>query len=177
MMTNEGQVKRLYGQKVILREKQIDDASNDYFWVTDRELTRLDAAEIYQMPFSVYLAIYPEGLNDPDKKQFAIETLTGEHIGNCVCYNIDEIRKEAELGVLIGNREYWGKGYGTDAVKTLMQHIFEDMGIKRIFLHTLEWNIRAQECFERCGFTPCGRIVRKGQEFIEMEAVASKKDE
>ncbi|NQT74808.1 MAG: GNAT family N-acetyltransferase [Chloroflexi bacterium] len=176
MMTNEGQVKRLYGQKVILREKQLEDASNDYAWATDRELTRLDAAETYQIPFSVYLVAYHEGISDLDKKQFAIETLSGEHIGNCVCYNFDKVSKEAEMGILIGDREYWGKGYGTDAVKTLMQHIFEDMGMKRIFLHTLEWNIRAQECFERCGFTPCGRIVRKGQEFIEMEAVASLKE-
>lgn len=176
MMTNEGQVKRLYGQKVILREKQLEDASNDYAWATDRELTRLDAAETYQMPFSAYLVAYHEGISDLDKKQFAIETLSGEHIGNCVCYNFDKVSKEAELGILIGDRESWGKGYGTDAVKTLMLYIFNDLEMKRIFLHTLEWNIRAQECFERCGFTPCGRIVRKGQEFIEMEAVASLKE-
>lgn len=177
MMTNEGQVKRLYGRKAVLREKQLGDASNDFSWATDRELMRLDAGEPYPMPFSVFLIAYPDGIADPDKKQFAIETLDGNHIGNCVCYNIDTIRKEAELGILVGDRSYWGKGYGTDAVKTLMDYIFQELGIKRIFLHTLEWNIRAQECFERCGFIPCGRIVRKGHEFVEMEAVASLKEE
>lgn len=171
-MTSEMQANRLQGQKVVLREKQLEDAERDYRWATDHELTRLDAAEPYPMPYSTYLMSYPNGIFDSEKKQFAIESLDGIHIGNCTCYNIDRIHKEAEMGILVGDRDYWGKGYGADAVIILMKYIFEYLGMTRIFLHTLEWNIRAQECFKRCGFVPCGHIVRRGQEFIEMEATA-----
>jgi len=173
-MTDEERTRRLQGKKVILRQKQLNDAANDFNWATDHELMRLDAGEPYQMVFSVYFSVYSEGLNDPGKRQFAIETLDGVHIGNCVCYNIDKPRKEAELGILIGNRDYWGKGHGSDAVNTMVRYIVEDLGMQRIFLHTLEWNIRAQECFERCGFAPCGRIMKKGYEFIEMELMRDK---
>ncbi len=169
-------IKTLRGPKVILREKQLEDATNDFAWATVRELTRLNAAEPYQTPFAIYLSQYPKGIADPNKRQFAIETLEGKHIGNCVCYNVDWTRREAELGIMIGDRVYWGQGYGADAVKTLMQYAFEDMGMQRLFLHTLEWNIRAQECFERCGFTPCGRIVVKDHEFIEMELLRDQFD-
>ena len=172
MTTSKDRVIRLQGHRVVLRAKELSDAAKDYVWATDRELMRLDAADPYEMAFSVFLATYHQLLADPTKKQFAIETLSGDHIGNCVCYNIDNLRKEAELGIVIGDREFWGKGYGSDAVETLLRYSFEELGIRRISLHTLEWNIRAQECFEKCGFTPVERVVNRGLEFVKMEAVA-----
>ncbi len=169
MISRKNQGTRLHGTKVILREKTIADAANDYIWATDPELMRLDADKPYPFDYPEYLARYPQGLATPNKIQFAIEIMGGEHIGNCTCYNIDEKLKEAELGIMIGNREYWGKGYGSDALKTLMRHIFEELGMARLFLHTLEWNAKAFECFERCGFEECGRVVSEGQKFIKME--------
>lgn len=162
----------MQGRQVILREKRLEDADNDYAWASDHELMRLDAAEPCNIAYSIYLLTYPDALRDPTKLQFAVETLEGKHIGNCVCYNIDKSVKEAELGIMIGDRAYWGEGYGMDTVKTLMNYIFKDLGMSKVSLHTLEWNIRAQECFQRCGFNPVGRMIRRGQEFIEMEAMA-----
>ena len=116
MVSYKNRVVRLQGDRVVLRAKDLADANKDYDWATDRELMRLDAGQPYEFDFSIYLAIYPDGLADPNKIQVAVETLAGEHIGNCTCYNIDERHKEAELGIVIGKREYWGKGYGSDAV-------------------------------------------------------------
>ncbi len=158
------------GTRVILRSKNMGDAENDYIWATDPELMLLDACQPYPFKYSDYMAGYPEGLADSRKIQYAIETMEGEHIGNCTCYNIDHVRKEAEMGVLIGDQKYWGKGYGSDAVKTLMKHVFIGIGMQRIVLHTLQWNIRARECFRQCGFEECGGIVKQGYEFIKMEA-------
>ena len=171
MLTRKTQVKSLHGQKVILREKRLADAANDYAWGSDRELMCLDAAEPFEVTFAEFLVSYGEEITHQNKKhrRFAIETLAGKHIGNCAYYGIDNMHKEAELGIMIGDREYWGKGYGSDAVTTLVYHIFRDVGVRRIHLHTLEWNIRAQRCFEKCGFTPCGHIVKRGHEFIKME--------
>jgi RimJ/RimL family protein N-acetyltransferase len=105
----------------------------------------------------------------PNRQRFAIETLDGKHVGNCTYYGIDETKSEAELGIIIGNRDYWNQGYGTDAITTLVNHIFQQTKLNRIYLKTLETNARAQRCFEKCGFAPYGHLKRDGYNFVLME--------
>ena len=159
------------GSKVILRSKTLADARDDYNWQADLELAWLDAAPPVTMPFEEYQEAYRSELrySSPNRCSFAVETLDGKHIGNCVYYNIDKVRGEAELGIMIGDREYWDKGHGTDAVATLIDHIFRQTSLKRIYLKTLDSNIRAQKCFQKCGLTPCGHSVREKFSFMLME--------
>jgi len=159
------------GSKVVLREKRLEDARNDYTWKTDAELAHLDATIPLDIPFSHYLINYADELRYASIRgyRYAIETPDGRHIGNCSYYNVDQGKKEAELGILIGDRAYWDKGNGTDAVTILVTQIFKETNIKRIYLHTLEGNIRAQKCFQKCGFTPSGRVSRGGHNFTVME--------
>ena len=157
--------------KVRLREKKIGDALNDYTWRTDPELTQLDAAPLLETTFPEYLKNYAFELRYPllTRHAFAIETLEGKHIGNSVYYGIDEIKGEAELGIMIGDRNYWDKGCGASAVSALIDYIFRHTKLKRIYLKTLESNKRAQRCFEKCNFTPCGHLKRDGANFVLME--------
>jgi RimJ/RimL family protein N-acetyltransferase len=156
---------------VRLRTKLPQDARADYAWQSDSELTRLDAAVRLSMPFTRYLADYAAVLSypPPNRRQFAVETNTGQHIGNCAYYNIDEAGGEAEVGIMIGERSYWDKGYGTVAMTTLVDHIFGNTELKRLYLKTLDTNLRAQRCFNKCGFTPCGSRVTDGNSFVLME--------
>jgi RimJ/RimL family protein N-acetyltransferase len=78
-------------------------------------------------------------------------------------------RREAEVGILIGDPAYWDSGYGTDAVRALVDHVFRKEGLKKVYLHTLVWNTRAQKCFHKCGFVECKRVMRSGYDFILME--------
>lgn len=159
------------GEKVLLREKRISDAMNDYSWSTDKELSELDAASPMKLTFQQALLLYEEEMHYPSnwRQRFAIDTLEGEHIGNCMYYDVNESRGEAELGIMIGDRRYWGNGYGTDAVKTLLRHIFATTRLKRVSLHTLDWNIRAQKSFTKAGFSPIGMAKRHGLRFMQME--------
>jgi len=159
------------GSKVVLRGKRLEDARNDYAWRTDADLAHLDATIPLNIPFSHYLINYAEELryDNMRRRRYAIETMDGKHIGNCTYYNLDEDKGEAELGILIGDRAYWNRGYGTDAVNILVSQAFKETNIKRIYLHTLEGNIRARKCFQKCGFTPSGRVTRGGRNFILME--------
>ena len=161
----------IIGSKVKLREKKLSDARNDYKWQTNPELVRLDATPLLTTSFSKYLLDYTTVLRYPasNRRPLAIETLDGKHIGNCVYYNINEKKNEAELGVMIGERDYWDNGYGTDAVISLVNHIFLQTKLQRIHLKTLDWNRRAHKCFQKCGFTPCGHMVRDGYNFVLME--------
>ena len=159
------------GSKIKLRGKRLADAPDDYAWQTDPKLAQLDAAPLPTISFPRYLADYASELRYPSpiRHRFAIETLKGEHIGNCTYYGIDETKGEAELGIMIGNRNYWDKGYGADAVATLVNHIFQQTNLNRIHLKTLDWNTRAQRCFQKCGFTHCGHVNRDGYSFVLME--------
>jgi RimJ/RimL family protein N-acetyltransferase len=161
----------MLGTKVRLREKKLADARNDYRWQTSPELTQLDAMPLLTISFPRYLLDYTATLRDPSPKRriFAIETFDGRHIGNCVCYNMDREKREAEVGIMIGESDYWDRGYGTDAVTTLVDYVFGAMDLQRIHLKTLDWNQRAQRCFLKCGFTPCGQMVRNGHQFLLME--------
>jgi ribosomal-protein-alanine N-acetyltransferase len=158
------------GKRIIIRHKRMSDAKEDYAWQTDPELAKLDAALILNVSYQQFLSEYTFELCYPSSNriEFAIETLSGEHIGNCVYYNVNVVEAKAELGIMIGNRQYWNNGYGVEAIESLLDHIFNRVKLDRVYLTTLDWNIRAQKCFQKCGFSPCGEVQRDGSSFILM---------
>ncbi len=159
------------GSKVVIRKKKVSDARDDYAWESDHELAELDAVHPLQIPFSRYLSEYTYELRRPyvNSCYFGVDTLDGKHIGNCSYYHYDERNGETELGIMIGDRDYWDRGYGEDTVTALVDYIFQTTELKRVYLKTLEKNYRAQKCFEKCGFVWCGRLVNESITFIQME--------
>jgi len=157
--------------KSILCQKSLADAPNDYVWQKDPELAHLTATIPLTSSFSAYLLEYTKQLRNeqPEKYQFAIKTQEGRHIGNCACYGINNKRSEAEIGIMIGDRNYWDKGYGAKAINSLIDFVFNRIDPKRIHLKTLESNKRAQNCFFKCGFSVFGSFMNNGNNFILME--------
>ena len=98
---------------------------------------------------------------------FAIKTLDGKHIGTCGVYNFDA--RDGQIGIRIGDKEYWGKGYGTGAVSLLVDYCLATLGIRHIWLKVIPTNARAIKCYEKCGFVKCGKVVYDGIEFDMME--------
>jgi RimJ/RimL family protein N-acetyltransferase len=161
------------GRRVILRRKRLSDAKDDYAWRSDEELARYDAVPPLRLSFSDFLASLQAQLRYPDaaRRSYAIEDEGGRHIGNAMYYNLREATGEAELGITIGDRRYWDQGYGSDAVQALVRLVFREKGLRRVFLHTLDWNVRAQRCFQKAGFVPRGLVQRDGHSFLLMEAL------
>jgi ribosomal-protein-alanine N-acetyltransferase len=161
------------GRRVILRRKRLSDAKDDYAWRSDEDLARYDAVPALRISFSDFVASllaqfrYP----DPARRSYAIEDESGCHIGNAMYYNLREAMGEAELGITIGDRRYWGQGYGSDAVQALVKLVFREKGVRRMLLHTLDWNVRAQRCFQKAGFVPRGTVQRDGRRFLLMETL------
>lgn len=164
---------QLQGARLILREKRLEDAEQDYIWRSDPELARLDAAYPLTMSFERYLKIFEDQLRypTPGSHHFGTDTLDGKFIGNCMYYDLDSVNMQAELGIVIGDRDYWSNSYGYDAVTTLLDHMFTDRNLKRVYLHTLEWNNRAQRCFQKSGFNPVKPVRRMSQDFLLMEVL------
>ena len=156
-----------------MRDKRLEDGERDYAWRADPELAAYDAARPITMAFRSFMTSLTDELRYPSshRRTFAIETIEdGRHIGNVMYYGLDPRAEEAELGITIGEREYWSHGYGTDTVRTMLRYLFGQLGLKRVYLHTLTWNYRAQECFRRAGFQAVREVRRSGYDFIYMEA-------
>ena len=149
----------------------MEDIPDEYAWRVDEELSRLDATRPLTMSYDDFLKYSKEEMQFPNfrSKRLAVETIEGVHIGNVMYYDLNMRNAETELGIMIGNKEYWGKGYGTDIVKTLLKHLFEDLKLERVYLHTLAWNYRAQSSFSKSGFREIRAVRRGGQDFLLME--------
>jgi RimJ/RimL family protein N-acetyltransferase len=161
------------GDLVRLREKRVEDAERDYEWRRDPELAAYDAAKPLTMSLPSFTATIAEELRYPQshRRTFAIEELSnGRHIGNVMYYGYDSTQREAELGITIGDRDYWSQGYGADAVTSMLRHLFGELDLRRVFLHTLTWNHRAQQCFLRAGFRRVREVTRGPHDFVLMEA-------
>lgn len=65
---------------------------------------------------------------------------------------------EAFVGIGIGEREFWSKGYGTDAMKVILRFGFEELNLRRVALDTFEYNPRAIRSYEKAGFAHEGRV-------------------
>jgi len=159
------------GQRILLREKRLSDAEDDFRWRKEPELSRFDAAKPLTMTYAEFLTLYQEELRYPSqyRRSFAVEDEAGCHIGNVMYYNIDAVHRETEVGITIGEPSYWGQGYGTEAVRVLVQRLVNELGFKRVYLKTLEWNQRARRAFAKAGFVECGRAHRSGNSFVLME--------
>jgi len=88
---------------------------------------------------------------------FAIET-DGHLIGQCALFHFDEIAHTCELGIVIGDKEYWGQGFGSDAIKTLLDYAFRLRNLRKVFLTVNASNIRAIQAYTKCRFVEEGRL-------------------
>ena len=167
------------GEKVRVREKRVKDIQNEYSWRVDPELSRLDATKPMTMSYEDFFRYSKEEMQFPNyrSKRLAVETLEGVHIGNIMYYDLNMQNRQAEVGIMIGDKDYWSNGYGTDTVNTLLRHLFTILELDRVYLHTLSWNYRAQASFVKSGFKLVRNVKRGGQDFILMEVLRSNWEE
>lgn len=86
-----------------------------------------------------------------DEQIFAIE-VDSVHVGNIGLHKIDRVHRKADVGIVIGEATHWSKGYGTEAMRTVLRHAFESLGLNKVSLEVLEHNDRAIRTYERLGF-------------------------
>lgn len=103
-----------------------------------------------------------ENLKDEDDTVlFTIHDTSSENpIGNCSIVDIDHQSNRGEVGILIGESDYRGKGYGTTALKLLLDYGFNALNLVSIRLGLMEGNERARKCYEKVGFREAGRLRR-----------------
>ncbi len=96
-----------------------------------------------------------------------VDRETDEPIGSCGLKNLDFINRTCEVGIFIGEKDYWGRGYGTEAMRLLLDFAFGILGLENVMLEVYEYNRRAISSYKKCGFKEIGR--RRKAKFIAGE--------
>jgi RimJ/RimL family protein N-acetyltransferase len=161
------------GEKVRLREYRREDTQHAQSYINDPEVKRFLTPGI---PFPVTLDEEEKWVSSQsafkNEYNFAIENLEDQrYIGGCGINSLDWKNSVATVGIFIGDKSLWGRGYGTDAMKVLVKFIFEQMNINKIKLNVYSFNERAIKSYEKCGFKKEGQlreeIFRDGKYFDE----------
>jgi diamine N-acetyltransferase len=146
------------GDRVTLRAIERDDLPRYVAWLNDPEVTH---------HLTLYLPMnsddeadwYEQQRKDGTTQNFAIVVNEGEvHIGSVGLMGINHREQNAELGIVIGDRTYWGKGYGREAIQLLLNFAFTEMNLHRIQLRVDVSNSQATRCYRNCGFVEEGRL-------------------
>jgi RimJ/RimL family protein N-acetyltransferase len=98
-------------------------------------------------------------LEDQQAFAFGIRILADDHlIGDVGLGGLSWNHGDAYLGIGIGEREFWGKGYGSDAMKIMLAYAFTELNLRRVTLNVYEYNQRAIGSYEKAGFQHEGRV-------------------
>lgn len=155
---------------VQLRELTLDDVEDRYQWSLDRDVTKHLVLPDQYPPFTRgdtrnWIEACISRKNGYEQR--AIVTETGIHIGWVDLKNFDKTNKNAELGIAIGNKDYWGKGFGMAALNSMLQIGFSQFELEKIWLRVDEDNTKAKKSYESAGFVCEGLMrndrLRRGQ--------------
>jgi RimJ/RimL family protein N-acetyltransferase len=142
-------------------------------WQHDTELVRLADSDPAQLSSEKKIKEWfdqqAEGGPKPERVSFSIRTLAEDQQIGFLGLWIDLIHSEAWVGLGIGEREFWGKGYGSDMMKLCQGYVFGELGLQRLSLGLHEYNPRALRSYEKCGFRLEGRtrqdLAREGKRY------------
>jgi RimJ/RimL family protein N-acetyltransferase len=97
------------------------------------------------------------GQGGRDETSFAIEA-DNKFIGQCALFHFDQVARTCELGIMIGDKDYWGRGYGREAIGLLLDYGFRYHNLHRVYLSVNGNNERAIRAYLVCGFKEEGRL-------------------
>lgn len=177
----------IIGERIRFRAIDRDDLPTFVKWINDPEVRQ----GIY-LPFS--MADEEDWFDrmralPADEHNLAIEVCepaegegkdSWKMIGSCGFFKLDGRNRSSEFGIMIGDKSYWNKGLGTEAVHLLVQHGFNTLNLNRIYLRVFENNPRAIRAYEKAGFTHEGRLRQaefKDGKYIDLLVMSILEDE
>jgi RimJ/RimL family protein N-acetyltransferase len=151
----------IHGERIRLRAVERDDLPRFVDWFNDPDVRR--GLSLYRPLSQAEEQRWYEQMLErpPAERTYAIDVREGDewiHIGSCGFFDVDRRSQHAEMGIVIGNKAYWDKGFGADVMRTLLRHGFETLNLHRIYLRVFETNPRAIHLYEKIGFRHEGRL-------------------
>ncbi len=146
--------------RVRLRALRPEDLDNCVRWFNDTEVQRTLVVYAPQSREAeqkwLERAMQPEG----DEYSFAVEAIDlpePTHIGNVGVHHLDWRHRQCEIGIVIGEKQHWGKGYGPAAFALLLEFGFGELNLHRVYLQVYDFNPRGIRAYEKLGFQLEGR--------------------
>jgi RimJ/RimL family protein N-acetyltransferase len=151
----------IMGRILGLRPLQSDDAQFLYKWYNDPRV--LDMLGSQRNSFCVSMDDERRQVQERMRMEHALYFMILEiedriPVGLAQLESIDGRNATAEINVMIGEVEKWGKGYCQESVELLLDHCFKVLNLHRVSLKVPEYNARAIDCFKHCGFQIEGRL-------------------
>jgi RimJ/RimL family protein N-acetyltransferase len=159
----------IFGQRVRLRRVEREDLPRFVAWLNDPEVRR-HLALVYPMSAANEEAWFEAQLKaEPAVQPYAVDVRASStaaagpdpawtHVGGAGFHSVDWPSRCAELGIVLGSKESWGQGYGTDATRALVAWGFQELNLNRVWLRVFEDNPRGIRCYEKVGFRVEGRL-------------------
>ncbi len=146
--------KKIKGDNIYLSPINKEDYEKYTEWINDIEIS-LNLGTAHQI---YTLQKEKEFLENISENSFAIILKENDKlIGNCGLIDIEHVTRKAELGIFIGEKDCWNKGYGTEAIKLLLDYSFNLLNLHNIMLEVFSFNKRAINCYKNIGFKEIGR--------------------
>ena len=144
----------LKGKKVILRPVRRSDLKLFLRWFNDQEVAQYLSIYLPITEMGEEKWIEELGKEQKDKKvMFVIETEEEKRpIGTCGLHEIDYKNQHASFGVSIGEKDYWSKGYGTEATKLIIDYGFNQLNLNRVSSSAFRFNERSRNLHKKLGF-------------------------
>ncbi|MMZ45984.1 Spermidine N(1)-acetyltransferase [compost metagenome] len=145
--------------RMALRKMTEEDAELYHIWRNDLEVMRSTSPflDIYHFEATKEFVNQVILGSHTSKSYMMLERKTETPIGVTSLINIDYKNRNAECIIDIGNKNYWGKGYGAEALKLLLDYAFLEMNLHRVSLRVFSFNQRAIKLYEKVGFQHEGR--------------------
>lgn len=134
----------------------------------DAEIAHLNGTPPNRLPLWLLRRILRADARRSDRATFGIYDEAGAYIGTAELY---ELRgTSGTLGIIIGEKTHWNRGYGPEAMHALLGHAFRDLGLEQVRLSTFGDNERAQAAFRKVGFHEVQRVTTSsGRVDVKME--------
>ncbi len=152
-MRLHGRAKKLNGERIRLRRHERSDYALYGEWYGDPEVWRLTSWAPEPLTPGAVHRLFEDREMSATEDSFAIFPDAEERpIGIISLMNISEANATAELSVIIGEPSGRSRGYGTDAIETIVRYGFEELGLQRIGLSVFEFNEKAIRVYSSVGF-------------------------
>ncbi len=143
----------LIGEQVYFRALEEADATNYVRWLNDPEVNRTLAAGNFPLNIPREQEYIRKLYTDQNGLNLAMVLKDGDrHIGGAGLHDIRQVHRAATFGIVIGEKDCWGKGYGTEAARVMVRHGFETLNLNRISLNVYDFNPRGIRAYEKAGF-------------------------
>jgi RimJ/RimL family protein N-acetyltransferase len=171
----------LIGENIYLRPLNPEDLKKGYLkWINNPEINRYLMVGTRPTSFPKLCEYYEKIMKSDRDVMFAIVVKkTDKHIGNIKIGDIDWINRHANCGRLIGDKRYWDKGYGTEALRLVIDYAFNTLNLNRVYTGALVDNVGAIKSCERVGMKKEGAFSQYcfiGGEYKDVVQLAITRD-